>query len=902
MASSSAQKQRSIFASILIPLVILLLAEIVIFAGIMSASGVFTHLNDNNKDILDQQVRSRKDNIENYLVGTVGDLSSLAGLINVNTQQLLDAGELDLSTMDAGASETTQLVDSFLDSLVSNMRTKRVSGAFVIFNTHNLAPAYESGAFGKKPGVYIRDMDPAATPSSRNEDLVIERGSADVINSSSITTDNGWKPLFDFTNRQGAQDYDFFYLPWQTAYEAEGNKVAQDYAYWGISPLIGAGSGENMVYVIPLILDDGTVYGVLGVDLASSYLRTLLPSGELFSGSEGVYILGMHEQETKDDTVVVDNLRTLVSNSAAEISILDGQTLDLAISQEGSTYFQSDKTSFYANCEYLRLYDNNAPFENKRWVLLGAAPETALHRFSNQVLTMIGLASLLMLAVGAIGSIMVGRRLSNPIRSLANDVENAQVKNAEMPALAATGIAEVDSLTGAITSLSKDIASVRKLEQQRLEHERDYDLLTGLINRRTFYRRANDVLSQPEAAKYAALVTLDIDDLKNLNDAYGHDWGDKYIYQAARCFEEAISEDTLVARVAGDEFFILYSGFDSREKLEDEIDKLRAAIPAREVLLPGGEVSHLSVSGGVAFYPDDARDYAGLMKMADFAMYQAKIAGKNSIAFFNMDNYQEQSSVQSALQELESLFENYELTDYHFQPIVNAKTGEIFAYEALMRVDTEHLHSPADVLTLARQQGRLASVEQLTWLRSFECFNQLQNNGSVAANTHLFVNSFANVSMDADSLAALTRQYSSIMRGLVIEITEAENMDTEAMEVKRAIPGFSGLFALDDYGSGYNSEIMLLDLKPKYVKVDISIIRDVDTSIDKQRIVANVVSYAHERSMYIIAEGVETPEEFETLRKLDVDYMQGFYLAMPARVPGAVHEDALKQIKGLQLL
>ena len=118
------------------------------------------------------------------------------------------------------------------------------------------------------------------------------------------------------------------------------------------------------------------------------------------------------------------------------------------------------------------------------------------------------------------------------------------------------------------------------------------------------------------------------------------------------------------------------------------------------------------------------------------------------------------------------------------------------------------------------------------------------------------------------------------------------------MDAKRSIPGFSGELALDDYGSGYNSEIMLLELKPKYVKVDITIIRDIDTSIDKQRIVSNVVTYAHERDMLIIAEGVETTSEMKTLLGLDVDLLQGFYLARPAYVPEAINAEAIQLIKG----
>ena len=115
-------------------------------------------------------------------------------------------------------------------------------------------------------------------------------------------------------------------------------------------------------------------------------------------------------------------------------------------------------------------------------------------------------------------------------------------------------------------------------------------------------------------------------------------------------------------------------------------------------------------------------------------------------------------------------------------------------------------------------------------------------------------------------------------------------------ETKKNALGLEGAFALDDYGSGYSNEKSLLDLAPKYIKVDLSIIRDIDTDPDKQQIVENIVAYAHKRDMKIVAEGLETPEEIQKVLELEVDLLQGFYLARPEPVPGNINEDALKII------
>ena len=124
-----------------------------------------------------------------------------------------------------------------------------------------------------------------------------------------------------------------------------------------------------------------------------------------------------------------------------------------------------------------------------------------------------------------------------------------------------------------------------------------------------------------------------------------------------------------------------------------------------------------------------------------------------------------------------------------------------------------------------------------------------------------------------------------LRRQMVIEITEEEAIDREAMETKRHAPGFSGMFALDDYGSGYSNEGSLLELSPRFIKVDLTIIRGIDTDPDKQQIVQNIVAYAHPRSMQIIAEGVETAEELKKVLELGVDGLQGYFLAKPANIP-----------------
>lgn len=217
-------------------------------------------------------------------------------------------------------------------------------------------------------------------------------------------------------------------------------------------------------------------------------------------------------------------------------------------------------------------------------------------------------------------------------------------------------------------------------------------------------------------------------------------------------------------------------------------------------------------------------------------------------------------------------------------------------YEALMRVDLPTLHSPADVLRLAREENCLHEVERITFFCASSAYQALENAGKVVPSALLFVNSIASQYLTPDELSEYSARYASILPRIVIEITEEECLDPKALRIKQTIRGSSGAFALDDYGSGYSNERSLLELSPNYIKIDLSIIRSIDTDANKRQIVSNTVSYAHQRGMKVVAEGLETADEVRTVLSLGVDLLQGFFLAMPQVEPGGASEESLAVI------
>ena len=985
----------TIFHTILRSMLWILFIEIALLVGILYLCRINTSLEQNAVDILQIQTENR----QNYLQGQMldaQDLSSLAGKINAVTQAMLDDGEISLDTLDSGSDTASPLLLSIGDSLISSMRHRPVTGIFVVLNTHDL-DTREKGE--PLPCLYLRDLDPDSSPSQRNSDLMLVRAPAQVVQSLYIATDTSWTPSINY-GANGSSG--FLYPVFQAAYHGNGELDAADYGHWTSSPYTLSGDDHSAIaYTIPLILDDGTVYGVLGVEILESYLQALLPGTELQNDSSGTYLLGVASNSAigKDDLTV-----SVISASPAANAPQQSydQTLLLKPSKRGGYQSDSPLGLCHAAVAPLTLYNRNAPFSNEQMLLIGSVPVSALYAFSGDVVRLLIIAVLVVLTAGLFSSLVLARKLSRPISRLSDEVAHARESRSSIPMLSATGIIELDRFSSAFTQLGRevldtstkflrimDMASVElggyelrsapdsiyvtdnffdllgmpgvdaddltaqsfrellqrferscphspapdgamlyhirlpsgkerylrietthedgtqvglaedvtanTLEKLRIEHERDYDTLTDLYNRRAFRRICAEFFCSPEKLGHAALLMFDLDNLKQINDTFGHDCGDEYIRLTGECFAKNAPARTVCARISGDEFNALFYGYNDQDTLRADICALKAALEQSVVQLPSGRELRVSVSGGVAWYPESSTNLITLRKYADFAMYQVKHSRKGELLEFDPEVYRTDLQERRCHEEFRRLI-NEELVTYHFQPIIDAKDGSVFAYEALMRVDLPTLHSPADVLRLAREENCLHEVERITFFRASSAYQALENAGKVVPSALLFVNSIASQYLTPDELSEYSARYASILPRIVIEITEEEVLDPKALRIKQTIRGSSGAFALDDYGSGYSNERSLLELSPNYIKIDLSIIRDIDTDANKRQIVSNTVSYAHQRGMKVVAEGLETADEVRTVLSLGVDLLQGFFLAMPQVEPGGASEESLAVI------
>ena len=987
--------ERTVFHNIFATMMLVMAVELLMATVSILAVNVTGKLNENAKDLLTMRVRNRASYVQDILQNAE-DLGQLSEQINATTQQMLQSGDISLDTLDNSSEQSDALLVALAPQLLDTLRAKQVTGIFIMLNTHDL----DTCEVGKKmPGIYLRDLDPDARPSERNSDLLLERASATVVKELGIGTDKGWQPAFPY---QGNTKGGILRSVFQAAYKDGASLSAENYGRWTTNSYCLAGDDRHAIaYSMPLILPDGTVYGVVGVELLTDYLQTKLPFTELDEDKAGTYFIVTTTDAQTESTLTLRKTVTSGEDLAAADAPLG--VLNCRLGEDGN-WLELNGKRYYMVLEQLQVYNRNAPFAGEKWYLAGAMEQSVLLAFSDRMRKVLLGTIVVTLVLSVLGSLLVSARLASPINHLYREVIDAQEKKT-FPRLSRTAIREVDRFAETITELNKELVtnstkflrimdmasveiggyelrtdtgsvfvtdnffsllgmpeiqgtqlSVRRfeevlkgirekntgahtaegdelltiqqpdgvryimlrstieghakiglaedvtatvLERKRIEHERDYDILTGLYNRQAFNRVCTELFAAPERMGVAALMMMDLDNLKHINDTYGHDWGDQYIRRTGQCLRENTPAGTVCARLSGDEFLVLFHGYRSRDEVRKKIDYLSKAMQMNVALLPSGNALHISLSGGIAWYPDDGQDWETLKKYADFAMYQVKHSDKGRVEEFDIGVYNREAYAERTRREFRQLLSNAQVF-YCFQPIFSARSGKVVAYEALMRSDLPTLRSPATIMKLAREQGALYEIERITFTKALETFDSLCQAGSVSGEAMLFVNSIASACLSHVDGKYIDSRWHELCRRMVVEITEEEAIDYEALERKRNAPGFSGMFALDDYGSGYSNENTLLQLAPRFIKVDIAIIRDIDSSPDKQQILQNVVAYAHPRSMKIVAEGVETAAELRTVIELGADALQGYFLARPAIVPGAIAPEAAAIIGELQ--
>jgi len=443
---------------------------------------------------------------------------------------------------------------------------------------------------------------------------------------------------------------------------------------------------------------------------------------------------------------------------------------------------------------------------------------------------------------------------------------------------------------GVILDVTKDVE-----EHHRLASELDNDTLTHLYNRVAFNREAcQRIKENPNAV--GAMIFSDLDNLKYMNDTFGHDMGDKLIVCAGEMFREFEKYGGVVSRISGDEFAVYIHGFDSVEECRELINRQMDENMTSGLDMPDGSFQRVRFSSGVAWYPDDSDNITDLLKLSDFAMYEAKHSNKGNSFEFDRENYREKAYLFENREAINKFLDE-ELIDFAYQPIVDLRTGEVYAYEMLMRSQIESLKSPAEIIEVATAQSKLERLEMMVIMNALRHVNEL-------ATTHkkvkFFINSIPTKQISDKDYDYIEQNYAHIFDRVVIELTERENDSPAHMHDKVSfIRKVGASVAVDDFGSGYSNELRVLSMNPDIIKIDIDLIRGICRDLDKRQLVQNIISFCSPRGIRIVAEGVESFDDLSTLVEMKIDYVQGFYLGRPEYELREISEPVRKQIQDL---
>jgi len=428
---------------------------------------------------------------------------------------------------------------------------------------------------------------------------------------------------------------------------------------------------------------------------------------------------------------------------------------------------------------------------------------------------------------------------------------------------------------------------------RELEYHANNDALTGLANRRFLSEQLDRILR--ENARYnhpAALMYMDLDDFKRVNDSMGHAAGDSLLQQIADRLKRSVRDSDIVTRLGGDEFGVLLLDSESVSDVTRVAEKIIDTVEQPVKL--GNKSFVVSTSIGITMIPTDGQDNTTILKNADLAMYSAKQSGKRKFCFYN----QSLQAAAIAKQELEddlSLAIDEKQFVLHYQPIVSLSTGELDSCEALIRWQHPHkgLLYPDKFISAAEETGKIIDIGY--WVIQEVC-NQIKQAESDSKPRHRFaINLSPKQFKDPlliEKIRKIVRSTDIDARLLELEVTEScvmEDVDA-AIDMLAKLKELGITIALDDFGTGYSSLSLLKRLPVDRLKIDQSFARDLETDSDDQKIVEGLISMAHKLELHVVAEGIETEDQLQFLRTYQCDFGQGYLFSKPAPI------DQLQQV------
>ena len=399
------------------------------------------------------------------------------------------------------------------------------------------------------------------------------------------------------------------------------------------------------------------------------------------------------------------------------------------------------------------------------------------------------------------------------------------------------------------------------------------DTMTGLYNFKGYLTALKEQFRHMNGKdRKILLLSLDISRFSSINELFGREEGNEALQILTKILQNSMNDRDICARFGNDEF-VVAGIYDREPDLKNLLRELKNRLKMLNQF--GGKQYTIDI-----MYASMVREITNEEQIEEFTnevLAQKKSAKQGTFA---ERNEAEQPGAMSAEEReaVRSLIDE-NLFTYRFQPIINAKTGSIYAYEALMRSGQDEKISPLSILNYAEQIGKLYDIERLTFRNVMEI---MIRNMELFSDRKMFINSIPKVTLKDNDFRQLVKDFPGVLSHVVIEFTEQTELNEEQLQAIRSRGEQNGFrVAIDDYGTGYSNVTNLLNYMPDYVKIDRNLISGIETDSKKQYFVANIVEFARENGFLSLAEGVETKEEMDTVIRLGVDLIQGYYTAKP---------------------
>ena len=443
-------------------------------------------------------------------------------------------------------------------------------------------------------------------------------------------------------------------------------------------------------------------------------------------------------------------------------------------------------------------------------------------------------------------------------------------------------------------SLFSDITQ-KKESEEIIWKQANFDFLTGLPNRSMFHDRlAREIKRCKRESSQFALLLIDLDQFKEVNDTLGHDVGDVLLIEAAKRIGDSVRETDTVARLGGDEFTIILTEIEELSDVERVAEQIILKLSAPFKLV--NELVYVTASIGITLYPSDTIDFDTLLKNADQAMYEAKKLGRNRYQYFTSSMQQAALQRMRVIVDLRTATGNNEF-ELFYQPVIDLNNNQICKAEALIRWlhPKKGIVGPDDFIPVAEETGMIVEIGDWVLQQAAQKVSQWRQefNSDFQISINTSPVQYQVYGIDHQKWSKHLQVLSLPGEAIIMEITEGLMMDASTIVTDQLIAfRNAGIqVALDDFGTGYSSLSYLKRFDIDYIKIDRVFVQNLQTDLDDRILCEAIVVMAHKLNLKVIAEGVETEEQKIILEQIGCDYAQGFLFSKP--VPADVFEKLL---------